>query len=152
MRIVLMRGIPKSGKSTYVEKTFASSTCIICSADFYFMRDGSYNFDPNALNESQAGCLREFSHLIVDHAWGRLERLPEVLVVDNTNTSALELAPYVALASAYGYKCDIITVRCDPMVAHQRNIHGVPLTVIQRMADNIKVPLPPYWNINLINV
>lgn len=160
MKIILMRGIPGSGKSTYVEKITSGHDAIICSADDYFMYEGRYTFNPSKLSEAHASCLRRYTTVLTSLCLPAArqdcneckECAPELLVVDNTNTTPLELAPYVTLAMAYDYKCEIVRVNCDPEIAHRRNIHGVPMFAIQRMAENLKAPIPPYWNVTLINV
>jgi predicted kinase len=70
----------------------------------------------------------------------------DVIVVDNTNLTALEMAPYVSLAMAYGCPVEIITVKCDPEVAAKRNRHGVPLAAIKGMAARLQQrQLPAFW-------
>jgi hypothetical protein len=74
----------------------------------------------------------------------------DTLIVDNTNTSAIEIAPYVALAAAYGVKVELVTVLIDPNVAAQRNTHGVALQGCQRMDAAIRSrQLPPFWDVKL---
>jgi len=74
---------------------------------------------------------------------------PEVpLVVDNTGTSVAEVAPYAALAGAFGHSLRIVTIICDPTVAWKRNSHGVPFETIFRMDRRLRdetALLPPYW-------
>lgn len=141
--VVLMSGIPGSGKSTYVKEQMPDA--VVCSADHFFMKNGRYDFNPALLGQAHAACLKKFAEALQSGA-------PEV-VVDNTNISTLELAPYVALAAAYGVHCAVITVHCHPEVAHSRNTHGVPLHAVQRMAEALqKRELPPYWDVEVVNL
>lgn len=77
----------------------------------------------------------------------------EVIIVDNTNTTALEIAPYVALANAYEDKVTLVTVDVDVETASKRNRHGVPLKTLQAQADNLKRRnCPSFWNIEYVSV
>jgi predicted kinase len=145
MRVLILSGIPGSGKSTYVKSALVGQKAVICSADTYFTRnsdDGTYKFDPSKLGLAHGECLKNYAECIRDGS--KLD----LIVVDNTNTSELEIAPYVALAAAYGVEVDLVTLLCDPSVAHARNVHGVPLAGCQAMDRRIRDrQLPPFWNI-----
>ena len=142
MKVIILSGIPGAGKSTF---TKTLSRQIVVSADHFFLNNkGEYNFDFRKLSEAHGSCLKQFTNLIVS---GELDDF-DYLVVDNTNTSVLEIAPYVALANAYGLECELVTIECDPEIAANRNVHGVPLDACKRMANNMKArTLPPFWTV-----
>src|SRR5262249_33726858 len=48
------------------------------------------------------------------------------VVVDNTNLTTQEIAPYILLAQAYNATPKIIRMECDPERAFARQTHGVP--------------------------
>lgn len=87
-------------------------------------------------------------HITAD--WKSGTWIPDV-VVDNTNTTVAEIAPYAALALAYGHELEIVTLDCDPAIGAKRNTHGVPLAACNamhlRLADR---QLPPWWNHRVI--
>lgn len=140
-RVIILSGIPGSGKSTY-SKQFLGAT--ICSADQYFMRTGTYKFDPSKLGEAHGSCLKKF----IEACQGR-----GTIIVDNTNTSAMEIAPYFAVAQAYVLPVELVTFNCDPVICAARNTHGVGLGACERMAAAIASrTLPPFWNIKTKNV
>lgn len=140
---------------------------VVVSADDFFMVDGEYKFDPSKLPEAHSKCLRGFVSFLQDNGVGKVRKVTILrgipgsgkstfvnqhlsmmgdLVVDNTNTSVAEIAPYAALALAYGADLEIITLDVDPSVA--QNVHGVPLEGVQRMAARMaeETPrLPPWW-------
>ena len=76
---------------------------------------------------------------------------PEPVIVDNTNLTAWELAPYVRLAELYGYNYQILTFWCDPLVCAKRNVHGVPVDRIFCMNQTLlNEKLPPHWKHRII--
>jgi predicted kinase len=152
VKVVIMQGVPGSGKSSYV-KSLRPVATVVCSADTFFESwspetGATYNFDPSKLGEAHGECLLSF----VD-AMEYANQDGDTVVVDNTNTTAMEIAPYMALANAYGCEVEIVRVQCDPEIAAARNIHGVPLASIRRMADNIaNFHAPPFWRFKLTEV
>jgi predicted kinase len=141
-KVIILSGISGSGKSTYI----ASRPAVVVSADHYFTGvDGAYNFDPTKLGEAHGACFREFIELV---------RLGSTdVVVDNTNTSVAEVAPYVLAAQAYGWDVEILTLMCesedDVRECAGRNTHGVPFQVVmvqhRQLQERI---LPPWWKVS----
>lgn len=93
-----------------------------CSADYFFMMNGEYKFDMKLLGAAQTACLRQYYECISD--------LKAVIIVDNTNTSIAEVAPYAALANAFAHELQIITLLPDPAKCAARNKHNVPFSKI----------------------
>jgi predicted kinase len=143
--VVIMSGVPGSGKSTYarsIAAAISATNAKIVSADDCFTKpNGTYDFHARDLPAAHAACLRAFNGALRD-----MRSSNDLLVVDNTNTTAVEIAPYYALATAYGNAVHIVTLECDPAVAAARNTHDVSLASIERMAAQIRDRrLPPYW-------
>lgn len=141
--VVILRGVAGSGKSrkTAELQSKTDGSCITVSTDFFWMQDGSYKFDPARLSEAHGNTLRVFIQLVQK---GEIENI----FVDNTNTSLSELAPYAAIAVAYGYKVKIITMIVNPAVAAARCVHGTPYEVIHRQAcmlEHHTSLLPKWW-------
>ena len=139
MKVTIMRGVPGSGKSRYVATKCPEA--VVCSADSFFMKPNDagelvYQFNPAQLGEAHDSCFAIFRRACVV---GRSE-----IVVDNTNTRLFEMSPYVMLARSYGYALRIVHVVADPEQCAKRNVHGVPLAAIKRMADNFE-PTLPFW-------
>jgi predicted kinase len=149
MKVTILQGLPGSGKSTYAQNLINSIAAandgdwegyVVVSADHFFMRVGTYSFNPGKLPEAHAECLREYVDALRHEA--------EHVFVDNTNTSVAEVAPYYALAQAYGAEVEILYFPCDPQVAAERNTHGVPLAGCQAMAkrlEEFEKQMPPWW-------
>lgn len=111
MKVVILRGISGSGKSTWVKNNAVNST-VVSADNFFVQADGNYVFDETKLQEAHRTCYREFLTA--------LERKDELIVVDNTNITAWEMSPYIALAEAKGYTVEILTLQVDPEVAIAR--------------------------------
>ncbi len=149
MKVTILQGLPGSGKSTYAQKILDSIAAAndgdwegyeVVSADHFFMRGGTYSFNPGKLPEAHAACLREY----VDTLRSGVEHV----FVDNTNTSVAEVAAYYALAQAYGAEVEILYFPCTPEEAARRNTHGVPLAGCQAMAarlEQFEKQMPPWW-------
>lgn len=144
MKVTLLSGVSGSGKSTYAkEKKFTErGRTEVISADIYFTQKGIYTYDASKIGEAHNACIRAFIS-ICERPW-----FLENLIVDNTNTTAIELAPYVAIASAFGHEIELITFHADAVKCAERNIHGVSLETCLQMQANLNVRvLPSYWNI-----
>ncbi len=139
----IMQGVSGAGKTHHTPWS-----AYIVSADYYFMRGTEYQFDASKLGEAHGECLRCFTEAVL--------RGQELIVVDNTNTTPVEVAPYYALALAYGYDVVIKYIPCsDLKLAAERNRHGVPLKTIEQQAkriENFAKHMPPYWNRETVEV
>ena len=136
MTVYIMRGIPGSGKSSWIANNLDRG--LVCSADNFFMVDGEYRFNPAKLPEAHKACLRFFVELFDDSFVGDI-------IVDNTNTQLWELTPYLAFAEMKGHSVELIHIQCPVDVAAARNTHGVPKKAIEAMAARYEKPLP-WWN------
>ncbi len=143
MKVYILRGLPGSGKSTFA-RTFDNSHVV--SADSYHTIDGVYKFDHKRVAFAHNECLKEYVEIV-----HRKNPMPfetyDYLIVDNTNTSLIELAPYVRIAEAFGVEYEIKYFWCHPDVSMRRNLHQVPPNTILKMHDNLmREIVPPHWN------
>jgi predicted kinase len=77
-----------------------------------------------------------------------LEASFTTIVVDNTNCTIAEIAPYVALAQAYGAEVEIVRINIDPEIAHERNTHGLVLGSVLNQHAALKLldkNWPRHW-------
>jgi tRNA uridine 5-carbamoylmethylation protein Kti12 len=143
-KVIIMRGIPGSGKSSCAAKIQedlrrCGHSVDICSADFFFtsMEEGIYLFDLAILPQNHNKCLSEFLGCLQD-------RDLSAIIVDNTNSRAWEIAPYYRLAEIFHCDVEIVWVQTDPEACKKRNIHGVPDSVIDAMFNTMEA-IPPFW-------
>lgn len=139
MRVIVMSGLPGSGKNYWIEKNHPSAAVV--SADDYFMKEGIYQFDAEKLGEAHSFCIRRFIELT--------RIVYPTIMVNNTNLTSEEIAPYYAIGKAYGYEVELVTLYCRPKVAADRNIHGVSLETCIGMLSRLNMRvIPPYWELN----
>lgn len=140
LKIIILRGVSGAGKSTFARQLHGT----VVSADDYFMRQGRYEFNPRELPAAHAKCMRDF----IDLCQGVEEARRNMVIVDNTNTTVMEVAPYVAVGQAYGHDVEIITIEADVERAAARNVHGVPTNAVRQMAQRLvdsANQFPPWW-------
>lgn len=152
MEVIILRGLPGSGKSSWIGEYIikhsntmeeAASLFPICSADHYHIKvgGGKYDFKPENQGKAHLACLENFLYSLIDP-----DKDIHTIFVDNTNTTAVEIAPYWQLASLHSIPVKIVRIHCPYEIACRRNVHGVPNSIIWRMYQNlISERLPAHW-------
>lgn len=130
--LIIMRGLPGSGKSTYVKENFPDA--VVCSADSFFLNeDGEYIFVNWKLQQAHQHCFRTFIDAVTSDA--------ETIVIDNTNICRWEYENYVFMAEKFGYRIRKIRMNfaeSDIPLFGKRNIHGVPELKINQMFEGFE--------------
>jgi len=145
--VFIIRGLPGSGKTTLakaLKNVYADQAMgdfIFCSADNYFMSEGSYNYDCTKLKLAFEECHNQ----VKEAATCRLQ----TIVIDNSNILHYEMKPYFQIANREGYIVIIVEPRTpwhlDSEVLAKRNNHGVTLELIQTKAEMLKPVSPLYY-------
>ena len=149
--VVIMRGLPGAGKSTWVRMNLPDAQ--VCSADSFFVgEDGEYRFDGSRLSEAHSHCLRRFAETVSTGGDSSTStQSPATIVVDNTGISAWEISPYYNLARAFGHDVRIVHLKCSPETAHGRNVHGVSMDRVLEMDRKMAAEeFPPFWNLQVV--
>lgn len=146
--VLVLRGVSGAGKSTLAQFIYNAleGTPTIVSADAYFMRDGAYQFDASKLGAAHGQCLRDFVELLQHHT--AESHKDALVIVDNTNTTVAECAPYMALAAAHGFTPTLVGIDADPRKAAARNVHGVSAETVDSQHTRMifgTAALPPFW-------
>lgn len=140
-KVIIMRGVPGSGKSTRAREIARDTvgedgSCVICSADdFHMVREEEsgplvYRFNPAKIAEAHAACMRRFLESLLSGV--------NLVIVDNTNIHEWEYTNYLRAALLAKYEIEFAECRVKTVEEIRdcaaRNIHGVPLSVIALMA------------------
>lgn len=133
--LIIMQGISGAGKSTFVSRLKECRPLVHCSADFIFLdENGEYHFDPSKLGAGHAECFKKAALTMAQSSC-------PLVVIDNTNTTLVEMAPYVQAGASFGYRVLFVRLTTPVKVASQRNVHGVPKETVQNMSQRMQYPL-----------
>ena len=134
--LIIIRGLPGSGK-THLAKEIAqmysknTRDVYLASTDkFWATWDDSYNF--------------QLKYIDLAHKWNQgvvakcMFDQYGVIIVDNTNITFEEIAPYLDMAARFGYTVEVREPQTewakDVQECHKRSVHKVPLETIEKMA------------------
>lgn len=117
-KLILVRGLPGSGKSTYAREQAQHHGYTHVEADMYFENVNGGVFDPTLLRDAHAWCQHQVRYSL---QYG-------TVIVSNTFTQRWEMQPYIAMAQALGIDVEIITMTGD-----YGSIHNVPQATIDKM-------------------
>ena len=133
--LILLRGLPGSGKSSFANLIWASQ--VICEADqFFYDKEGNYNFDVTKLGQAHKACQDKVEMFMRDNQ-NNHQFYPEI-VVSNTSTTEKELQPYLDLALRYGYI--VVSLIVENRHGGQ-NVHGVPDEKLEQMRNRFNIKL-----------
>lgn len=129
--LILLRGLPGSGKST-MAKSLSTSMSGHVEADMFFLNhEGEYKFDASKLKEAHEWCRKEAESYMKPHGFDRV-------IVSNTFTQEWEMDAYCNLAKKYGYRVHSIIVENR----HEGvNEHGVPADKLEQMKQRFEIKL-----------
>jgi predicted kinase len=123
--MILVRGLPASGKSTLARRLALAPSSAVFEADNFFIgADGVYRFDIARIAEAHKECISD----------AKASQATNVIVA-NTFTQRWEMNPYIDHAKSNNMTLTVITVQTD-LTDEQlaaRNLHGVPVNVIAMM-------------------
>ena len=166
--VVMMRGLPGSGKSYYAKQLIASlpeyvNSCIVSADDYFVDAAGNYQWNGSKIHDAHHTCFDMFLRAL----WDRID----VIVVDNTNIRLDEMQPYVMVTSIADYDLQVHQfVPSESMLETiiERCVHNVPADKVKRrfrqwqsideaktiegpagliLADRCTVKTLPVWNV-----
>lgn len=138
-KMIIMRGLPGSGKSTWIRKNYPDAVGatsynvykekqIICSADHWFERTGEYVWNPDELSQAHGKCKFLAEQAMMSGA--------EVVIIDNTNVKPRDWKAHKKNAERLGYEIEFADLFDGGLTDEKlsaRNTHGVQAHTIARM-------------------
>jgi predicted kinase len=147
MRVVVLRGLPCAGKSTFAAERFEDhGSPLIFSADTIMKgKSGTYHFDPAKVQDGHNDCWENFD--------AATEEGYPFIIIDNTNIALDEIGAYWLPAIAKGYAVEILTINTPLSVCLERNAarddgKRVDPSFIHRLDERKRVMdalLPRHW-------
>jgi len=140
MKVIIMRGIPGSGKSTQAQRwaKLVPGTVIV-SADTY-MYAGGQEFADSRLSWCHEQCQAEYTRA--------LEAKAPLVIVDNTNSKFSDIVFYVTEAERHGYEFMVLQINIEPRIAAERCVHKAPLKTVELFARRLwSERLPSTWDV-----
>ncbi len=122
MELILIRGIPGSGKSTFAD-TFHTHTHLETDM-FFIQKDGEYLFNPHQLEKAHQWCKAETINAI---------KRKENIVISNTFIQFWEMEEYLLLGKSAGYALRIIE-----MTTRYDSIHDIPYDTLNKMKNKFE--------------
>jgi predicted kinase len=129
-KLILLRGLPGSGKSTFAKSISNESTGHI-ESEMFFVKDGEYKFDGSKIKDAHNWCQD-----VVEH-WMNFNDF-ETIIVSNTFTQEWEMKPYMDMAKEWEYQVFSIIVENRHGGVNQ---HGVPDEKLQQMNDRFEIKI-----------
>jgi predicted kinase len=129
-KLILLRGIPGSGKSTFAKSISNESTGHI-ESDMFLVKDGEYKFDGSRIKDAHNWCQDVVEHWMNSNEF-------ETIIVSNTFTQEWEMKPYMDMAKEWEYQVFSIIVENRHGGVNQ---HGVPDEKLQQMNDRFEIKI-----------
>lgn len=129
-RLIIIRGIPGSGKSTYAKKIkhdlFESGNSVThFEADMFFMKDGKYNWNPKLAPIAHKWCYNS--------VFKSFDSGTNVVIVSNTFVKLGDMNTYIKEAESRN-----IDVTVYRMENRFKNVHEVPEETLNKMSESFQ--------------
>uniref|UniRef100_A0A915BJQ6 Smr domain-containing protein n=1 Tax=Parascaris univalens TaxID=6257 RepID=A0A915BJQ6_PARUN len=132
--LLLMRGVPGSGKSYLARELLAGTNGVVHSTDNYFIENGVYTFDANKLQEFHLRNLKEAKNAMSNGI--------KPIIIDNTNIYARHMQAYITQAVKFLYEIYFVEPQTEwKMEANEcarRNTHSIAVEKISYLLETFE--------------
>ncbi len=148
MKIILVSGVPGSGKTQEVNrlvKEIGENYTVVVTVNDFFLSCGTFHYVHLALPYAQEQAQEDFSDALY-----RVEQGEDIraIIVEDIFSSLSEISYYVMAAKSYGYSVEVVTMECDPATAIARQVHGMrPGYIVCRDRDLRARQIPDEWEV-----
>lgn len=121
MKLTVVRGLPGSGKSTFIDSEERFCTTKHIEADNFHIVNNKYVYRPDRAGRAHQWCQAQVAYYLNQGA---------NVAVANTFITKRSVVPYYELAQEFGAEFEIITLTDD-----FGTVHDVPEDVLNKMKD-----------------
>jgi len=122
MKLIIIRGLPGSGKSTFANKLAQKTGLLTLEADQFFVKDGLYQFDRAKIQKAHDWCKRSCDIALSNQM---------DVVVSNTFVTLREIEPYLEMAKKHQAEIEVLHLS-----GAFGTVHQVPQQTLERMQSN----------------
>ena len=104
LKLIILRGLPSSGKSTRAKELAGSDGQIFSTDEFFYVVEESFAPNKYSFNSSRLGEAHRWNK---ERAMKAMDEGVEVVIIDNTNVKKSEPQPYIDYGLSKGYEVSI---------------------------------------------
>lgn len=137
--LIIVRGLPSSGKSTIAKLLVANSGVAISADEYLTTSNGEYCFSKTNFIEAQKMCKKDCELLMQDGV--------SPIVLHNTMAESWESKEYFEYAEKFGYQTHVLNLYdagCNDQELAARNTHAMPSHLIQKMRQKWNIDIYPH--------
>ncbi len=135
-RVILMRGVPGAGKTTYRREHYPDAWAIETDAHLTDA-DGTWRWQPER--------LRRIYALMHQELLAALRARAPLVVIDRCHITLTSMRQTLRAARAAGADVRVVTLEVDALVAWERCVHGTPARDVSEMAARLQRESVPRW-------